>query len=300
MPRIKRSILTSFGLLTVALIFLAGCAEQPYGYIFEPKQRDEINVARQTADFISTLYDHADAASGLLEKAGFTDDYGTILPEGWVDATIRDGSGEPILGFYQYNKNYLDKQFSQLQFDKAVLPGALRTPSSVRYDYMTTASVRNNATNVIYGTVDLVQKADLRYSDNLQNLSLVDGWYSITKSVPFEQEIEIQAQGRSTNYTYLIYLDVSWSLRVERFSIDANDQSSKISIEGQFPILDEEGTIQRCHVSGDFSLNTDGAGGGDIWLYGQPVARITFTGRSFGFKGSFTLFSDNHKKIYNF
>lgn len=299
MTRPRRSVLVRISILVVSISILAGCAEQPYGYIFEPSQRDQINVARQAADFISALYDHADAASELLDKSGLTDNYASVLPEGWIDITPRDGNGQPLIPYYRYFKNYLDKEFTELQIDRATPPGALRTPSTLRYNYSTTASIRNNATNVIYGTVDQVQLADIRYADNLQNLKAVEGWYSISKSVPFEQEIEIQQQGRSTNVSYLIYLDVGWSLRVEKFSIDPKDQTSKVTIEGQFPILDDEGVIQRCHISGNIEINASGKGGGDIWLYGQPAARLSFTGRSFGFKGKFTLFSEDHENSYN-
>ncbi len=299
MTRLIRSILTRFSILLVFVSIFSGCAEQPYGYIFSPEPRDQVNAARLAVDFISSLYDHADAASELLDKAGLTDDYKSILPEGWIDVTPYNRTGDPLIGFYQFYQNYLDKEFSELQIDTGVYPGALRTPSSLRYNFLTTASVRNGITNEIFGTIDQVQKADIRYSDNLQNLKFIDGWYSISKSVPFEQEIEIQAQGRSTNVTYLIYLDVGWSLRVEHFSIDSKDQTSQITIEGQFPILDNAGVIQHCHISGKFDVNPSGKGGGDIWLYGQPTARISFTGRSFGFKGKFTLFSEEHKKSYN-
>ncbi len=298
MTRLRNSKFMRLGILLTTLTLLGGCAEQPYGYIFEPTQRDQINVARQAANFISALYDHADQATALLEKAGLTDEYSTILPEGWVDITPRDSLGLPRIPYYRFFKNYLDKQFTELQIDVVPLPGAMRSPSSLRYNYSTTASIRNEATNIIYGTIDQVQKADIRYSDNLQNLKFVDGWYSISKSVPFDQEIEIQQQGRSTNVTYQIYLNVGWSLQVERYSIDPNDQSSKIIIEGVFPILDDEGVIQRCHVSGNFEVNSSGKGGGDIWLYGRPTARISFTGRSFGFKGEFTLFSEEHENSY--
>ncbi len=299
MKRLKTPRLTRFGILAIGAAFLGGCAEQPYGYIFVPSQRDQVNAARQAANFIGALYDHADAASGLLDKAGLTDDYASILPEGWVDITARDSNGNPLAPFFHFYKNYLDKELSELQIDRAALPGSVRTPSTLRYNYYTSSSIQNFVTNEFYGTVDQVQKAEIRYADNLQNLKFIEGWYSISKTVPFEQEIEIQALGRSTNVTYLIYLEVGWSLRVEHFSIDTKDQTSSITIEGQFPILDETGTIQRCHISGKFDIDSKGQGGGDIWLFGQPAARLTFTGRSFGFKGKFSLFSEDHKRSYS-
>lgn len=291
MPRSKFSI-PLLSLLAITTLF-SGCAEQPYGYIFVPEQRDQVNLARQAVDFISALYDHADAASGLLEKAGLTDSYSTILPDGWVEVSM------PADTFYHFYKNYLDKEVSELKINRTPTPGALRTPSGLFYNFYSFASNQNSVTNEFYGSVDQVQMADIRYSDNYQNLKYIDAWYSISKSVPFEQEIEVQAQGSAVNYSYDVFLSVGWSMKVEKFSIDPRDQSGKIIIEGQFPILDDENIIQQCHVSGTFNINSKGVGGGDIWLLGQPAARLSFTGRSFGFKGKFTLFSENHSKTYS-
>jgi hypothetical protein len=291
--------LSSIIAILLVSLMMAGCAEQPYGYIFQPESRDMVNVAYQASDFISALYDQADLTAKMLEEAGLTTDYRSILPDGWVDITPRDGSGRIVGGTYKYARNYLDKQFFHLNIDSAATPGAIRQPAYLDYGFSSIASIQNIVTNQFYPVVDEVQSLQIGYSRNFQDINNIDGWFSIRKVEPFEQELEVSVGGRAQTYNYDTYLPVTWSLKVDNFSISKTDQRGHIIIEGQFPILDQENIIQSCHVSGEFTINADGTGGGDIWLYGQPAARLKFTGRSFSFNGSFTLFSENHEKIYS-
>lgn len=278
---------------------LAGCAEQPYGYIFSPERRDQVNVARRAGDFIGSLYERTDQAADLLQETGLTTDFRSVLPEGWTEVTPRDSAGNPLGESYVFLRNYLDRDYYVLTMARNPSPGAVRNPARLQYQFAAVGSLRNYITRNYFGALDEEHRLDLSYADNLQNVHFVEGWFSIRKIVPFEQEIEILVNGKNQKVTYDIYLNVSWMMRVERFSIDPYDQRSRIVVEGEFPILDAENNIQKAHVSGELNINSDGAGGGDIWLYGQPTARISFSGRSFGFKGSFTLFSEDHKKSYN-
>jgi len=277
----------------------AGCAEQPYGYVFTPKDRDKINVARQTGDFISAFYDHADAASRLLEDAGLTSNYRSILPDGWVDYTVYDGQGRPLASSYIFARNYLDKQYYGLMIDTAAITGALRHPAKLAYSYTEIASVQNNITNEFLPQLNDIRNIEIGYARNYTNLSFIDAWFSIKQVERFEQELEISVGGQSSDVSFFIYLQVPWTMKVTDFSIDPDDQQGHIVIDGLFPIMTEEGDIQNCHVSGEFRLDKEGKGSGDVWLFGEPTARITFTGRAFGFKGKFTLFSENHEITYN-
>jgi len=275
---------------------LIGCAEQPYGYVFTPKDRDQINAARLSIDFLSELYDHADQAAGFLNDAGLTtsNNYRSILPDGWVDSTYYDNSGNPLTPDFYFYRNYLDKQYHVLAIPVAPISGAIRNPARLRYQYFEIASAQNNITNEFYGQAKLSRRLDVYYADNYTNPNLVDGWFSIRKIEMFDQEIEIGG----TNQSYQIALAVPWAMKVERFSIDPNDQQGKIVIDGLFPIMDETGVIQQTHVSGEFNIAADGTGSGELSLYGEPTARITLTGRSFGFKAKFTMYRDNHKTVY--
>ena len=290
-------------LLILALLpvlgLLAGCADQPYGYIFQPESRDQINAARQAAVFISSLYDHTDDACRLLSDAGLTTHYLSILPDGWVDSTRYDTSGNPASTSYTFIRNYMDTKYYGLQIPLTPPVGAIRNPSTVDYGYEEIASVQNLLNNTIVGRINESRKLKVGYSDGYQNTNFVDGWLTIAKIEPFEQQLQVQVQGKSQNYTYEIYLPVTWMIRFEHFSIDRNDQRGHVIIDGTFPIYDEAGVMQYPHVSGDFTINADGTGGGDLWLYGQPAAKISFLGRTFGFRGTFSLFSENNEKTYS-
>ncbi len=279
--------------------FLVGCAEQPYGYIFKPEHRDQVNLARQTTDFLSSLYDHSDAAGRFLTNAGLTTDYRSILPDGWVDETPRDTMGHPIASKFSFSRDYLDQQFFDLNIDTAAAPNAIRNPATLNYDFREVASAQNGITRQFFGQTVEVRKLQISYGDLLRNPNFLDGWFSMRRIVAFDQELEVLVSGKAQKVTYKIYLPVTWVMKIKQFSIDVNDQRSHIVIDGLFPIYDKVGDVQECHVSGELVINTDGSGGGDVWLFGQPCVRLTFTGRSFGFKGSFSLASEDYKTNYN-
>jgi len=275
------------------------CAEQPSGYIFTIKHRDKVNVARQAADFISDLYTHSDQAAAFLSDAGLTTDYRSILPDGWVDSTNYDSLGQPRAPFFDFFRNYLDKQYYALAFPSVPTPGSVRNPDRIWYNFVQIASVQNTITNEFYGQANQIRSLQASYSDNLTNSAFIEGWFSIRKVVKFEQEMEISIGGRSTRQTIPFYLSVPWMMRIERFSVNSNDQRGRIIIDGVFPILDETNIIQNCHVSGEFNIAANGTGEGEVWLYGERTAHIIFTGRTFGFTGWFTLFDENETGRYS-
>lgn len=276
---------------------IVGCAEQPYGYVFTPTGRDQLNVARLSISFLGELYDHADEAAGYLNSAGLTtsNNYRSILPDGWVDSTSYDTNGLPQAPMFTFYRNFLDKQYSALGIPVTPTPGAVRNPARLMYAYTEIASALNRVTNEFYGQAKISRRFDVYYADSYTNPDFVEGWFSIRKIEMFEQEIEIGG----SNQSYQIPLSVPWAMKVERFSVDRADQRGHIIIDGIFPIMDETGIIQQTHISGVFNVAADGTGTGEVSLFGEKCARITLTGRSFGFKAKFTMYNEDHKFTYN-
>ncbi|MDP8228787.1 MAG: hypothetical protein P9M15_04980 [Candidatus Electryoneaceae bacterium] len=285
--------------LVMLVLFSVGCEDQPTEYIFEPTHRDQVLVVRTATDFLKTLYEHTDQAGTFLDEAALTDYYSSVLPEGWLVAT--DMRGIPIVGSAGdtlYIKNYLDQKFHLISFDSDPMGGAVRSPSSLNFDYLEVGSYRDGFTNSFYGDTSESLKLSIEYTDDRQNPGYLDGWFQIQRSVEFEGESGYSAGGERGSYTYNYYLQVKWFMRIEDFSLDPDNHSARIIIDGVFPILDEMDKLQEPQISGEIVLDKNGIGTGEMWLYGDRVARLHFTGRSFGFTGYFTLDSEDHHKRY--
>ncbi len=288
------AVLALLSALVIAC-FLVGCSDRPVGYIFEPTQRHQSALAQTTVDVVNSIYEHCDQAATYLDKSSLTNDYISLLPGGWVEIPqIDTTTGET---FTTFNYSYLDQKYYQLRFDREPLVGAVRNPSSLDYIFVEVNSIQNRITNEFYFGISETRNLTMEYSNNRQDPRFVDGWFEISRSIPFQEEIEI-ASGETV--TYDVYVTVIWDVRIERYSIDPNDQRARMVFEGIMPVYDEAGEYQRVHVSGEVNINAKGTGGGDMWFYGEPSIRLRFTGRSFGFNGYFTTFDENHNKIHNF
>lgn len=292
----KYNRFVSIAILLSLMIFaglFTGCSEQPVGYIFSPTNRHQSTLARTTAEVVNAIYHHADQAAVYLDRASLTDDYISLLEGGWLETMLIDTTtGQPYTLYY---RSYLDQEHYILRFDREPMAEAVRTPSSLDYTFLEIKSYQNRVTNEFYGNVSDYLQISIEYANNRQNHRSVDGWFEIQRTVVFEEEIETAGAG---TVTVPIYVGVSWQVKVENYSIDTDDQRSGIIIDGIMPIYDDAGEYHRTQVSGRIDINSRGQGFGEIWLYGEPAARIYFTGRSFGFRGYFTLYEEDFKKIY--
>ncbi|MBM3329537.1 MAG: hypothetical protein FJY67_08720 [Calditrichaeota bacterium] len=286
-------------ILLPVLIFFSGCSEQPQGYIFEPQQRDYVNATYQVAEFLGTLYGHTDAAVSFMSQAAQTHDYRAILPQGWRDLTAYDTTGRPRGAQFLFLHNYLDQKYYQMLLDRDPTPGAVRTPSNIEYNYLEIGAGQNPITSSFYGNIAEVRRIKVTYADNLRNPDYVEGWYSLRKALPYTYYIQIEVPGQgSGTFGQRFYYNATWSARIERFSTALNDQRSRIVIDGTLPMLDRQGGYQEPHLSAEFNINRDGSGSGEVWLHGEPASRVRLEGRTFGFQGTFTLFSEDHKGRY--
>lgn len=289
----------SLVIMVVLAIFSVGCEDQPTEYVFMPTQRDQVLVVRTAADFLKTLYDHTDRAGTFLDEAALTEYYSSVLPEGWLVAV--DLMGNPIVGSVGdtlYIRNYLDQKFHMIRFNTDPIGGSVRTPGNLLFDYLEVGSYRDGFTNSFYGDTSESLKLAIEYSDDRQNPQYIDGWFQIQRSVEFEGESGYSEGGQRGSYTYNYYLPVRWLIEIKNFSIDPDDHRARIVIDGVFPILDEMEQLQEPQISGKFVLDKNGRGTGEMWLYGDRVAKLHFTGRSFGFTGYFTLDSEDHNYRY--
>ncbi len=278
-----------------AVMLIAGCAEQPTDYIYTPTHRDHSKLAQTAVTVLDAIYEHTDQAASYLDKASLTDDYLSLLPSGWAPYQMVDSTtGEPYI---LYTRNYLDQHYYGLRFDVKPVNGAVRSPSDLQYTYIEINSLQNPVTNEFYGNVNQTRRLSIEYSDQRRDANFVDGMFEIRRIVPFEEEIEVAGAG---TVTYNVYVTVNWLVKIERFSIDPNDQRARLVIEGIMPLYDEAGQYQQPHVSGEININTRGRGTGDLSLYGDPAVRLHITGRTFGFRGYYTLYSENHEKRYRF
>ncbi len=291
-PVHKPIITVLLALLLITTFMVNGCEEQPVGYIFNPTQRDQIQVVRTLYDFLQALYDHTDQAARFLDEAALTNDYSSVLPEGWLP--LQNSSGNLF-----YLRNYLDQQFHILEFDAEPSIDAVRTPSDLVYNYLEIGSFRDSFTQSFYGDTSEAFNLTIEYSGDRQETEFVDGIFQIQRAVEFEVEIPIAGQdGGSTSVTDYYWVLVTWLMNIERYSIDPDDQRARITLDGMFPYDDETYERHEIHVSGEIEIDKNGRGIGEMWLYGEPVARIHFTGRNFGFLGYFTLYSEDHEKRY--
>ncbi len=281
--------------LPVLAALLCSCAEQPVGYIFTPTQRDQVSLARTTVEMINALYSHTDQAAGFLDAAALTTDYSKILPEGWDSTLAVDpDDGTP---YTLYLRNYLDKDFYFLRFDSDPMRGSVRSPSDLEYQFYESRSFQNVFTSDFYSDINEGRELVIEYTDGRQDPLNVDGWFNMWQSVAFEEEVDIGGQAGSYSYSY--YLRVYWMFRIQDFSIDARDQRSRIVIDGTFPVYDEAGDYRQPHVSGEITIESNGSGRGEMYMYGEPMARLHFTARTAGFEGYFTLHREEHRKRYS-
>lgn len=287
--------MTSRNFVVVMLLaaLLAGCAEQPVGYLFEPEPWDQIRLTRTAAEVLDNVYEFFDMGSGFLESAVLTSDYRSFLPQGWLVVV------DSLTGDTTYTNNFLDQKFLELRFDPVPIPGAIRIPSSLSMGYVEIGSFYNIVVGAYYGDTSRSVDLSIEYANNRQDVRFLDGWYQIKQSIPFTFDIEVSiGGGQSGTFTQLTYLDMIWLVRIEDFSVGTQDQHAKIFIEGAFPMLDEAGNYQAPHVSGEIRINSDGSGIGEMSLHGIPATRIRFRQRTSGFEGFFTLYSEDHKYQY--
>lgn len=278
--------------ILLAIFALWGCSEQPHGYIFAPQHRDQTGVTRQAADFLDNLYHHADQAISYLTAAAFTPNYRSIFPSGWYE--LSDSSR------YRFIYSYLDQKLSIVELPVRNTPGAVRQPASVQYTYVELGSYQNVITSGFYASSRLMRKIDLAYSDHMQNINFVEGWFSYQRSLPFDYDIQVSLPGQgSATVSQRFYLPATWSARIEHYSTAINDYQSRIIIDGLYPLLDRAGNYQEPHVSATFTINRDGTGRGEVWFNGEQTAQVVLTGRSFKFQGYFTLYSEDHKVRYS-
>lgn len=282
-------------LLPFLALILFGCSEQPLGYIYRPIQRDAVSLARVTEDISSSLFDHVDLVVSLLEDASHTQNYKSIFPGEWRDTTIVD----PLTGntMQIFSRNYLDQTIQQLAFDLEPMPGAVRQPSDVGYSFFDFRNFLNGVTNEYYTDIYESLRLMIEYADERLDPHNVTGWFTIKRAVAFEEEIDLGEFG-SYSYTYWMYPE--WVIYIDYFSVDELDHSARLVIEGTFPHDDEAGDFRDDHVSGEIIVKADGQGYGEINLFGEPAARIYFTGRGAGFEGYFTLHSQNHSERHEF
>lgn len=295
MPFTGRRLINLMVMTVVAVTSLiSGCAEQPVGYIFTPSHRHKTSTARVVATVISTIYDHTDTAVKYLDRSSLTDDYGSLLPGGWENIIAVDTTtGEP---YTLYIHNYLDQKYHFLRFDPVPMNQAVRSPSSLDYTYIEIRSYQNLRTSAFYGNISKVNQLKIEYADNRTDPFNVDGWFEIRTVLPVEIDIET-ALG---SFTITDYVAVNWQLFIENYSIDQDDQTSRLVLAGVVPLYDEELQPHFTQISGDIEINSRGRGGGDMWLWGEPVAKLHFTGRTHKFDGYFTLYEEDHYGRYSF
>jgi len=287
----KTGYFLKLSVFTAVAVIIAGCADQPTGYIFTPTQRDKTFLTGYAAAFISRVYTDMDNQSGYLSSASLTNDYLSVLPEGWQRVVIG--------GDTAYMRNYMDETFQTVRFDPQPQAGAIRVPSSLSYQSVDIASYRNPLTNSFYGDTSSATQLLIDYSGNRQDPDIVDGWMEIQVPIQVEYQIQLDAGGgQKSNYTSYDYVMSTWQMKIERYSVDSRDQRAHISFNGTYPLIDRAGQLQQPQVSGTFDIQRDGTGTGDVWLYGDKVSKVTFTGRSFGFDGYFTLYEENNANRY--
>ncbi len=273
-------------------MILSGCEEQPTGYIYKPMQRDQIQVASTVFDFLHELYNHTDEAANFLNEAALTNDYASVLPEGWLPST--DGMGNTY-----YERNYLDQQFQDLWFDPNPNNNAIRTPSELRFNYLEIGSFLNYYDRTFYADTSETFSLAIEYSNARQDPQHVDGLFQIQRAVEFFTEgTTVLQDGSSVSYSENYWVLVTWLIKIDQFSVDPDDHSGHFTFDGIFPFDDETYQRHEAHVSGEVTLDKNGRGNGEVWLMGEPVARIRFNGRSFGFNGYFTLYSEDHENLY--
>ncbi len=197
--------------------------------------------------------------------------------------------------FDVYILNYLDQDYSIMTFDLSPDENAIRTPSSIAYEKFELKSYQNYITNDFYWDISRELRQRMEYSNNRQDHLNVDGWSYISKLIQVEEEFEV-AGGQTVTYT--INLRVRWNVRVEKFSIDTKDQSSRLIITGILPVRAEDGDFLNNQVSGEIVIDKDGRGTGEMNYYGEPSIRLIFTGRSYSFQGFYTIANENHSKEY--
>jgi hypothetical protein len=323
--------LNIFLLASILLFGLNACEQQPLGYVYRPDVSDEASVAMVTAEVVSMIYDRLDMASGFLEDASHTNKYSTILPAGWVeDYTIVSSVNDTVAIDFDltsinadrvdildtldnmlvirkvdldtlYMHNHLDKILQTLSFDNEPVAGAIRTPSSLEYGYDDYRNFFNFRTSTMYRDIYENSNINIEYADNAevgdrQDPNHIQGWAEITRSLQFIETIN----NGDFEYDYVYYVYPTWVFRIEGFSVDPLDQSCRIAIEGTFPHNDDLNNYRDDHVSGVIEIGANGVGQGEMSLYGNPIAKLYFTGRSAGFNGYFTLESQNHEYIIGF
>ncbi|MDP8239531.1 MAG: hypothetical protein P9X24_10615 [Candidatus Hatepunaea meridiana] len=287
-PKHFNSLLTLGFTLLILTVLLSGCSEQPLGYVYQPTSSNISRLAWVTVDIVGMVFDHMDESVGFLEDASHTNNWETILSGGWIAIpTVDSVSGNPYTLFYN---NYMDQKFKTLRFDKQIVNDAIRTPSDVEYTYVTLRNFRNNRNNEIYTDTDDNLHLIIEYSDARQDPKNVNGWMNITRSVPFVEEI-VNEEGTQS---WVYYMHPTWVIRIEDFSTDPLDQSARLVIEGTFPHNDETGNYRADHVSGEIIIQSNGTGVGELNLYGEPVIRLHFTGRGYGFEGYYTYHKYDH------
>lgn len=281
--------------LTLLIIstLIPGCAEQPVGYNYQARQRDHSILARTTLEVVNAVYQATDETVDYLVKASLTDDYGSILPDGWIKKTRIDPDTE--IPFDVYILNYLDQDYSTMAFDLIADENAIRTPSSIAYEKFELKSYQNGITNKFFWDISRELRQRVEYSNNRRDHLNVDGWSYIGKLIQVEEEFEV-AGGQTVTYT--ISLLVRWNIKVEKFSIDPKDQSSRLLFTGIMPVRAEDGEFLRNQISGEINIDKDGKGSGEMSYYGEPSIKLYFTGRSYSFQGYYTIADEDHNKQY--
>ncbi|NQU04850.1 MAG: hypothetical protein HQ568_02055, partial [Calditrichaeota bacterium] len=310
-----------------------GCEEQPLGYIYRPSTSDESSVARIASKMVSSMYDHIDMAVGFLEDASHTNRYDTILPAGWVedyiiissvdstvaidyDLTTINADRIDILDTLDnmlairivldldtlYIHNHLDQKLQGLRFDTDPIAGAVRTPSNIEYGFNAYRNFENFRTGSYYLDIYesshlIIEYADMDAVGDRRDPNHVQGWAEMTRAVKFEETIN---PGTDGEFERVYYEYPTWIIGIENFSADQFDQNSRLVIEGTFPHLDDLDYYREDHVSGIIEIGPDGTGQGELSLYGEPIVRLYFTGRSAGFNGYFTLESQDHGQKIDF
>lgn len=288
MHKIQR--IAKFTLVSALLALIAGCADEPSGYLFTPTHRDKTFLTAYAGAFLSQLYTNLDEAGAILTSASLTNDYSSVLPEGWQRQVI---GGDTL-----YLRNYNDEQFHAIRFDPNPTAGAVRIPASLAYDRVDIASFRNPLTNTFYGDTSQAITMTIQYSDNRTDPEFIDGWYQVQRPISVEYSVQIQVGGGTGQQTVEDYVMTTWQMKIERFSVESRDQRARISFNGTYPLIDRAGVLQSPQVAGEFTIERDGRGSGDIWLYGEKTSRVILLNRAYGFEGYFTLYEEDHSSIY--
>jgi len=290
---VRFALFSTVVLAAAVAALVTSCAEQPSDYVFAPTSRDESNFGLTIGQVINFLYQHGDDAAKFLDQASLTDDYGSLLLGGWIALPAIDSlSGVPYTLYY---RNYLDQKRYLLRFDPSPQNGAVRTPSSLFYQFTDLVSYQNRLTTEFNPDINQSVYLSIYYSDDRQNPKYVDGWFDIYKIMPVEQEIETAGAGTQT---YYIYIAVRWQVWVEHFSIDPSDHSGRLVFSGDYPIYDAAGEYHHAMISGSININSDGSGVGDFSLFGDKSVRLYLTGRTYGFDGYFRLHRDKLRGTY--